>query len=77
MSELLIVATPKHDTKHHSRKKQLHHLEIHAGEGATHDDPSWVVAHDFGPEHEPETQEFSDHQEMLAHVAKHSGTESA
>ncbi len=56
-------------------KRELHHLEIHAHPDGTPQEPRWLVVHDFGSDHEPDVHDFTDHEEMLAHVRTHSSTE--
>ena len=55
--------------KRSKAKKELHHLRIHAGEGASHAHPSWTVEHHFTDrKHEPQVREFSDHAELMKHL---------
>ena len=71
MSELLMAVRKKR----HARKKELQHLRVFAGDGATHENPSWIVEHDFGEDHEPEQHRFTDHGEMIEHLSRHTSTE--
>jgi hypothetical protein len=72
MSKLIIAV----GTKHRPRKKELEHLRIYGGDGATHENPSWTVQHHFtSSKHEPEAHDFTDHEQMLDHVKEHTGVE--
>ena len=58
------------------RERELEHLRVYGGPEASKEKPSWLVEHHFAsPAHEPETHEFSDHNEMIEHVRTHSGVE--
>lgn len=71
MSELLIAVSKKK----RAPKKELQQLRIFAGDGATHEKPSWYVEHHYGEENDPERHRFTDHGEMIEHVSQHTSTE--
>jgi hypothetical protein len=53
------------------RERELHHVRIYAGEGATPEAPSWLVEHHSSEnDARPTPHEFSDRSEMLAHLDK-------
>jgi hypothetical protein len=56
------------------QKAALHHIRIYGSPNATAERPAWLIEH-HGSERDrnPDTHEFSDPHEMLAHVATHSG----
>jgi hypothetical protein len=71
---LIVAAVPK--KSHRGEEKELHHLRIFAGDGATPENPSWRVQHHFTSlKHAPEAHDFADHGEMLEHVREHTGVE--
>jgi hypothetical protein len=61
--------------KQSGKEKELHHLEIHGHEDATPESPRWIVLHNFGPEHEPQGHEFTNHEQMIEHVRQHSAAD--
>ncbi len=56
------------------QKAALHHIRIFGHPQATADKPMWLLEHHASQrDRNPETHEFTDGHEMLAHIATNSG----
>lgn len=62
----------------HERSRNVHHLRIHAAEGASPESKAWLVSHHYGADEKgiddakPDSYRFDDAEEALQHIAKHS-----
>ncbi len=69
-----ISATGPSLSREAKRKAELHHIRIFGSPDATREKPAWIIEHHSSPrDRNPETHEFTDGHEMLAHIANNSG----